>query len=549
MEPIAKLRSYINSAIPYAWDDSESWFEFLAKLLAKVNELVEANNLNAITLQAFLNEYQTNLSDTVASQLETWVSKGHFDVIIDAVLTSRFYNYTEQMEEDLKDLYDKLMPPDYGIIRPQDYSGLSHNVDFTLWRDPADSKVKHDWSYTAVGYTNYYVDFMSGSSAKDGLTPETAKNGMEITIDAIEANPAVTHAKINIIGTVVHRDRARIRTTKPLNKKYIITSQIPIGANVDSLVWSADVGTTVKAPFTYPNAQVIRINEYNSDGYPVHYTLASSITNCRAVPNSYFIDADADLIYVNRADTSNLNTYVIIDTSTWSFALGASAELILDGIIFTSFWSGNAVSFTSITGTQGKVTLKDCKVICSHYNPTLVNATGNCIYMDAIANAKLFNVKVWGAPMDGFNYHNYKETGLGTIFEYDCVATNCGRNRTNFQNNLSTAHDGISIIRIGTRGYGAYGPLIADVNGCKSLIIDAIVENTNNLTVGGTNAAFYFSDDQTTDGKAWIINSVGGSDIEWGISCNTLFNDVDKINVKGFKGKNINPETIITRLE
>lgn len=42
---ISRLEFFINSAIPYAWDDSESWYEFLAKIKNKVNELIERFNV------------------------------------------------------------------------------------------------------------------------------------------------------------------------------------------------------------------------------------------------------------------------------------------------------------------------------------------------------------------------------------------------------------------------------------------------------------------------------------------------------------------------
>lgn len=54
MNPIAKLDAYINSVIPYAWDDSETWFEFLAKVKEKLNEIIaKQNEYFAVPLEAY----------------------------------------------------------------------------------------------------------------------------------------------------------------------------------------------------------------------------------------------------------------------------------------------------------------------------------------------------------------------------------------------------------------------------------------------------------------------------------------------------------------
>lgn len=89
MEPIAKLNSYINSAIPYAWDDSESWFEFLAKVLKKVNDLVEASNeYFAVDLVA----YTENL-------LAEWVENGRMTTLLNALIAHKA-NQTAMLEGD-----------------------------------------------------------------------------------------------------------------------------------------------------------------------------------------------------------------------------------------------------------------------------------------------------------------------------------------------------------------------------------------------------------------------------------------------------------------
>lgn len=79
MEPITMLNHFINSAIPYAWDDSESWMEFLGKVLAKVNELIKSSN------QYFSVDTQTY----IIALLNTWKNDGTLSNIIGPVFLEK----------------------------------------------------------------------------------------------------------------------------------------------------------------------------------------------------------------------------------------------------------------------------------------------------------------------------------------------------------------------------------------------------------------------------------------------------------------------------
>ena len=102
MKPILKLNSYINSAIPYAWDDSESWFEFLAKLLQKVNELVEASN----------EYFAVDLVEYTKTRLEIMVSDGSLKAMLTEMLLTKVENsdmvdYVNEKNNALSDSVDQ----------------------------------------------------------------------------------------------------------------------------------------------------------------------------------------------------------------------------------------------------------------------------------------------------------------------------------------------------------------------------------------------------------------------------------------------------------
>ncbi len=76
MADVTRLSNYINSSIPYAWDDSESWYEFLGKVLAKVNELVDTNN----------EYFNVPLAETIDTRLTQWETDGTLGRLVDTRL-------------------------------------------------------------------------------------------------------------------------------------------------------------------------------------------------------------------------------------------------------------------------------------------------------------------------------------------------------------------------------------------------------------------------------------------------------------------------------
>src|SRR5699024_10494304 len=114
---------------------------------------------------------------------------------------------------------------------------------------------------------------------------------------------------------------------------------------------------------------------------------------------------------------------------------------------------------------------------------------------NGIKDIKLLNCRAFNIRRDGFNYHNTQQVnGGGTIFDDNCHAENTGGDQDTGNNNISSAHEGIHIIRVNTTGKRSNGPLIADVNGCYSLNIDCFVSDTGMESLSRQNSGFYFDD-------------------------------------------------------
>ena len=80
MGKIDRLTYYINRAVPYAWDDSESWVEFLGKVVQKVNELVDLSN----------DYFKIDLADYVTNILTEWRDNGELETIVNNAFDAKF---------------------------------------------------------------------------------------------------------------------------------------------------------------------------------------------------------------------------------------------------------------------------------------------------------------------------------------------------------------------------------------------------------------------------------------------------------------------------
>lgn len=435
----------------------------------------------------------------------------------------------------------------YGPIDLSKFTGFMHNINFNLWRDPSDGRIKHDWVLDDSEYEVRYVR-RAGSASNDGKTEATANSGISSLIDIIENDPTVSKVKIVVLD-ILHRAQAQITLNTVLTKDYIITSQYPIGSVEYIQNYVLDENGLYKAPFIYSPRGVYRIDELDVKGNPRLLQEVSTLQECIDTYNSYY--ADGSYIYINKEDTNNTNTVVLVSDTVFQFRLTQPDQtIILDGLTLLSGASTQPCYFESDTGTKGHVILNNCRLVNSGRG-----SSANGFSTDGIKDIKLFNCKVFNVIRDGFNYHNTREVnGKGTVFEYECYAENTGVDTSTSNNNISTAHEGIHILRVGTKGRSSRGPLIADVNGCYSVNIDVEVYDTRVANLYAQNTAFWFDDTPSDyapnpDGKAWLINCAGGSRTEWGINCGATFKAPNKIYVDNFRGTNIPDDVVLTPFE
>ena len=531
-----------------------SWVSQVDDMIDNQNTLNEKVDQFRNELDDFVGRFDERLQEEVTKTLEDWQASGFIEAVISSALQWELDDYktsneqdkvaiNTQLQENVKRLnsFDLRTFPKFGPIDLSKFEGLQHNVTFDLWRDPEDGIVNHNWKLNETGYTNFYVS-RSGSASNDGKTPQTPLSRLSLALQKIEDDPSVSKAIINLTAPI---DRVVVSITtadKTLTKKYIIRSENPIASNQHISSYSTYSGTTVRGACAYEVFGVLRIDETDEKGLPVSFKKASTIDECIATPDSFF--SDKTNVYINRADTSYENTYVLVNQQILQFKLGQNAEVVLDDIVVLSGSSDQPLYFEGTSAITGDVILNKVDL----YNFGTGSST-NGISTNVIRDIKSFNCRVFNIPRDGFNYHNTISSG-GTVFEYNCYAENVGldSNQTG-NNNISTGHEGVHILRVGTKGRSSQGPMIADVNGCYSANIDVSVYDTG-LTNMSTrlNSAFYFDDTSAVKpGKSWLVNCSGGGLTEFAINGDNSFRAENKIYVDNFIGYNIPEDVHLTQ--
>lgn len=144
------------------------------------------------------------------------------------------------------------------------------------------------------------------------------------------------------------------------------------------------------------------------------------------------------------------------------------------------------------------------------------------------------------AGKDGFNYH---ATGLSALNGAIALEVNCkgyyaglykyeGGNATTNSNNASTAHDGMTVIRLGCNHYECEGPVIADVNGCYSINYDTNSNGVLDSTTGDKAAWLFFGATSPTFqlSRTVMVNCQGGKsdfDLLTGQGVDLIYDNLD----------------------
>lgn len=417
------------------------------------------------------------------------------------------------------------------------YNIFAKPSDFTptlpcnFWRDK-DGKIQHDMDFNQfVGGTEIYVNRDTGGDTTGNGSIGTPYKTIKKAVEIINASADGKYTIKVLSDSVFTREQGFVEATIT-NKQIAIVPQnasnkIKVTMSETNPIWTQEdnVYKTTRTS-TYAIWDYLNTDE---NGIFLPYEVVSTLAECKAEVGTWF--TDGTLVYVNPKNglmptTQTVGVGISI-TATWT--LVGTTELYLKNVINYGTGGNNGWAITA-TPSSGHPT---CKVVangCSFIGGNLRDnpvGTGNAFAIIDIKDTYCFDCIAAYAKRDGFNYHYGGITPTYTreafVLEYNCKGYEVGYKSPETNNNTTTAHEGINILRIGTKGNGKSIPL-ADVNGCYSICIDCHMENAD--SIAGTYYLGYAAD---TNGKAIIINC-SSDDNSIGLNA-----EVDTL-VYGFKG-------------
>lgn len=361
-----------------------------------------------------------------------------------------------------------------------------------------------------------YVCEITGNDANNGLSPDKP-------IRSLKNAYSIKGARNIVLMCDVSRSNA-IALSISDGKSLIITSIDGKSVNIGNDI--ATSYTWVKYNSIYKTTVSAVYNIFDSSKYIDNkrgffsYKLVDSLDVCESTPFSFFKSGND--VYLNNASN-------IIDSNI---------KISREQSVFNNTINSN-VSFVycenlNIYG-QDKEAAFRFKCIGTQYNATVIanniksygNKLGDGISFNNLKNVFVLNSGAFECRRDALNYHTSTNTfEKMKAIEIDCWSLDTGKDfPTEGSSNGSTAHDGMSIIRIGGNFDTSNGSTIVDVNeGIESLNLGVTAANPTR-----TNTACF----HVQNGNMWTYDCVALSNIQ------SFRQDGDSGNLFTFNNKKI----------
>lgn len=420
----------------------------------------------------------------------------------------------------------------YGDIKlPSDFY---NNINFKLYRD-LDGVIKHNakLNYFESGI-NVYVASTNGNDNNDGLTEETPLKSLTKAFEICEAR-SETHFIINLIYDVFYRNYSgALASSRTLTKNYKIISSVEGGSYLGTFEQRLSYNLEDGVYKTKRSGVEFVLDKFNKcfDNTPSIYVKVETLDSCKGTEGTWYTDGTN--LYINTIDNRTPDNDLLVTLNTGAFNINLANDTIFycENINFAGHHQSSPNLQIISAYNKGFVIMNNCKILGSSF--------GNGFATSGIKFVWLFNCVSKNSFRDGFNYHNYINGKKCFVLEYNCIAYDCGLLSPNGNNNATTCHDGINILRVNSKGWNTKGPVLADVNACYSINYDCSMCDST-LLGGSTASAFFFSNDGEEKGKHYLYNCEGGGYKTHSI--NTYDDAI--INVCNFRGTNFPKKEII----
>lgn len=390
-------------------------------------------------------------------------------------------------------------------------TGFTFNPGFNIFFNGS-TDFSFDSLYTGISVTDYYVS-TTGNDSNSGLTPALPKKGIDAAMTAA-ASAGTDWVRINIAsGDYGQSDHPGAGGVTGKNVIFKVTSgNVRTGPFVkgNTLTWTS-AGSGAYSASRSAVGQVRDYNTLNAYGDPTKYVNVASLAACQAQAGSWY--QSGATVYVHTltgSSPSDANIFIILAASnttfssnyTWIFDGGASGRIEL---------IGGATGCLRCTGGGANQKL---------YGRNLwmrFSTANNNLYCYGVPFVLFQGGGGSGSYSDVLNYH--AESGrIPNVVEIGVTAYDAGADGGG-NNNASTVHDGVQIIRILGSYSSTDGPVVADVSdGTKSWNILCSATNSLKGDHSGTDASWLAS---TGTASMWLDRCSWGGASYYDMSAGT----------------------------
>ena len=206
---------------------------------------------------------------------------------------------------------------------------------------------------------------------------------------------------------------------------------------------------------------VLDSTNFNEYGDWLVYEKAATLELCQSTPGTWF-QSDST-VYVHRLNGGVVNSEIRVIVSKANAGCSAgNYTLYIDDVDFFGGSTGFAAD-SRAAGTSDKIYLNKCRFFYSAGNGFENYGISTCITKDCVAAYTV---------LDGFNYHSNRDdlTQICKSMEINNRTYMTGRSDSPSadSSNGSTCHDSNIVIRLGGSYERSMGPVVADVNSCKT---------------------------------------------------------------------------------
>lgn len=357
----------------------------------------------------------------------------------------------------------------------------------------------------------YWVDPVGGDNANSGLTSGLPKK----TVGAVTALSASNPKVIWLAPGIYYRDTSpagvtyshlQHMTMKPTSGRALLTTALSPAEITTNGGWTAS-GAAYGTPATSVG-NVFDASSLDYRGVPRRYTNVANLAAVQALAGSWA--EVSGTVYVRCFDGRAPDDDVLVNMKTGGFTVTPRAA--------------KTVYFKDLGFLMGS-TSSDCVRVSTQAATTGYFTAINCFFggggADAlgIRNTTLSWLRQCTAAhgkVDGFSGTRNHALAMDVV-EYLCHAFNAGAGGSGTTNNCSTYHEGSRVLRLGGVYYSALGPVVADVNGCKSLNINC--SSSRSLLGSGAGAASWYANNSVGSietspaGKQWLVRCAGGESL------------------------------------